>query len=309
MRRALLIVTAMVVVAGIVGAGAGPVAATKTAGFCADGEEAAFLTLINAYRAGKGLGPLTLTQTLSAASDHHSKSMAKHNYFDHDLKPEGISWSKNMTNHGYDYNTWRGENIAAGRGTAEGAFDQWRNSPAHNDNMLLGHFNAIGIGRVYVADSRYGWYWTTDFGGHVDRSAERCGEPSDSTSAKLQIVGSGRSSNSNSSSYAYDANSNTAWYSTAPKPDEAYVYFDLGSRQSIRTIKWMFSQSGGADDFRISVSNDNKNWNRIAMRGNAAAGTWHQLSTNSSARYVRFRFLNPHRDAVIGNLAEVQVYS
>ena len=149
--------------------GAPPAASfTTTSSFCADDEELEFLRRINDYRAAHGRGRLVLTQTLSAASEHHSLSMAKHNYFDHDLKPEGISWSKNMTNHGYDYNTWRGENIAAGRGTAEGAFDQWRNSPAHNDNMLLGHFNAIGIGRVYVADSRYGWYWTTDFGGRRD---------------------------------------------------------------------------------------------------------------------------------------------
>ena len=167
---ALLLCRLVVTLAGPVG----PAVATKTAGFCADGEEAAFLTQINAYRAGKGLGPLALTQTLSAASEHHSKSMARHNYFDHDLKPEGITWSKNMSRHGYRLNTHRGENIAAGNPGAQATFEQWKKSPGHNANMLDPDFTAIGVGRAYGANSKYKWYWTTDFGGHADAAATVC---------------------------------------------------------------------------------------------------------------------------------------
>jgi len=35
--------------------------------------------------------------------------------------------------------------------------------------MLNPGFAAIGIARVYNANSMYGWYWTTDFGGYVDQ--------------------------------------------------------------------------------------------------------------------------------------------
>jgi hypothetical protein len=69
---------------------------------------------------------------------------------------------------GYRYNTYIGENIAAGVASAQAAFDLWKNSPGHNANMLSTNFTTIGIGREYVAGSPYGWYWTTNFGGVDD---------------------------------------------------------------------------------------------------------------------------------------------
>ena len=55
--------------------------------FCADAEEVEFLRLINQYRAQNGRPQLALTQTLGDAAEHHSNSMADHNYFSHDLSP------------------------------------------------------------------------------------------------------------------------------------------------------------------------------------------------------------------------------
>src|SRR3712207_6412476 len=54
-----------------------------TAEYCADGEEQAFLALINAYRAQNGLGALAMSQTLGTAAEHHSLDMANNNYFSH----------------------------------------------------------------------------------------------------------------------------------------------------------------------------------------------------------------------------------
>jgi uncharacterized protein YkwD len=68
---------------------------------------------------------------------------------------------------GYNYNTWKGENLAAGTSSAQTAFNLWQNSPGHNSNMLGANFTAIGIARRYTAGSPYGWYWTTDFAGFV----------------------------------------------------------------------------------------------------------------------------------------------
>jgi len=137
------------------------------AGYCADAEERAFLALINAHRAENGRGPLRLTKTLAAAADHHSVDMATKNYFSHTLAG-GVTWPQNIVNHGYTYSTYRGENIAAGKGTAAATFTQWKNSPGHNANMLNANFTAIGIGRAYAATSTYKWYWTTTFGGYRD---------------------------------------------------------------------------------------------------------------------------------------------
>jgi uncharacterized protein YkwD len=140
-----------------------------TSGYCADAEERYFLKLINDFRAQYGRPALRLTQTLGASAEHHSVDMATKNYFSHTLSG-GVSWSRNMANHGYTYSTYKGENIAAGAATARQAFTQWQNSSGHRANMLNGNFRAIGIGRAYNASSRYDWYWTTTFGGYQDAS-------------------------------------------------------------------------------------------------------------------------------------------
>jgi uncharacterized protein YkwD len=129
---------------------------------CLNSTEAAFLGLINAYRAQNALGPLTATGTLNVASYDHSLDMNVNSYFSHTSQNGDSPWDR-MTVAGYDYNTYKGENIAAGYATPQAVFDGWRNSPGHNANMLNEHFNAIGIG--FVSE---GHHWTTDFGGIVD---------------------------------------------------------------------------------------------------------------------------------------------
>jgi uncharacterized protein YkwD len=52
-----------------------------------------------------------------------------------------------MAAFGYNYNTWKGENLAAGVDSAQGAFDLWKNSPGHNANMLNANFKVVGIAR------------------------------------------------------------------------------------------------------------------------------------------------------------------
>lgn len=136
-------------------------------GYCADAEERYFLKLINDYRAQYGRAPLRLTKTLGAAAEHHSVDMANKNYFSHTLSG-GVTWSQNIANHGYTYNTYKAENIAAGSSTSTQTFNQWKNSSGHRANMLNANFNAIGIGRAYGSASTYKWYWTTTFGGYQD---------------------------------------------------------------------------------------------------------------------------------------------
>jgi uncharacterized protein YkwD len=133
-----------------------------------DGEELAFFEQINGYRQDNGLQPLTLSDRLTRASAWKSQHMAEENYFAHDDTPINRTWVERIRDCGYTYNTWLGENIAAGNQGASATFNQWRNSPGHNANMLNADFNAIGIGRAYDSTSTYGWYWTTNFGGYSD---------------------------------------------------------------------------------------------------------------------------------------------
>ncbi len=133
-----------------------------------DSEEQAFLGLINDYRRDSGLGPLALSTTLTKAAAWKSQHMASNSYFDHTDVGLGRSFTDRLSDCGYNENTWKGENIAAGNATGQAAFDQWRNSSGHNANMLNVNFNAIGIGRAHGANTPYGWYWTTEFGGVID---------------------------------------------------------------------------------------------------------------------------------------------
>lgn len=131
-----------------------------------DSEELAFLTLINNYRAENGRGPLAASFTLSKAAQWKSNDMGVNRYFAHDDLDR--TWVERIRDCGYSYSTYIGENIAAGISGAQAAFDLWKNSPGHNSNMLGSNYTAIGIGRAYVAGSPYGWYWSTEFGGHSD---------------------------------------------------------------------------------------------------------------------------------------------
>ncbi|MEZ4522617.1 MAG: CAP domain-containing protein [Thermomicrobiales bacterium] len=140
---------------------------------CLDGGEHQFLSLINAYRAENGLGPLSNSATLNAASYRHSEDMGTRGFFDHE-NPDGLhSWDRAQAAGYTDYGTV-GENIFAGAESSQAVFDGWKASPSHNDAMLDGDFNAIGIGRVFVEGSEWDWYWTTVFGDVVD-AAPDCG--------------------------------------------------------------------------------------------------------------------------------------
>ena len=167
--------------------------ALASADACLDSEEIAFLGLINDHRAMSGLGPLSVSSSLSAAAAYHSIDMAEKAYLDHTML-DGTSVQQNMQNFGYQGGAY-GENIAAGTDTAGAAMNIWENSPEHNANMLNGSFGAIGIGRAYDDASPHGWYWTTIFGDVSDGPGWVCGEapPPNKTASLFQSVDSGTS--------------------------------------------------------------------------------------------------------------------
>jgi len=130
-----------------------------------DREELAFVSLINSYRRQHGVQPLKISDKLDAAAAWMSADMAGKNYFSH-TDSLGRNPFQRMAAFGYTYNTYKGENIAAGNGTASGIFTQWKQSAEHNANMLNPHYKVMGIARAYNNDSKYRWYWTNDFGGY-----------------------------------------------------------------------------------------------------------------------------------------------
>ena len=208
-----------------------------------DAEELRFLTLINDYRQSNGLRPLILSDTLAVAAERHSEDMGERNFFAHDTVsssyyPAGSEPWDRMKAEGYAYNTYKGENLAAGYDTAEEAMQAWKVSPAHNAAMLDGNYKVVGIARVSVPGSNAGWYWTTDFGGFVDPSSHAPGQAS----------GSGGRSDDPTEDQQQDAKPEPGTDKTAaPRPDRDLGDIENGSMQW-RTV-WDQQSQDGADLF------------------------------------------------------------
>jgi uncharacterized protein YkwD len=187
-RRALLsaapVALTIILAALLFGLFAGPAQAVSYSA-----EEVAFVQLLNGYRVSQGLQPLLVSDMISEACDRHGSDMGKYAFFDHyttggsDWFAVGASPWDRMAASGYNFNTYKGENIAAGSlySSADAVFQGWRNSPGHNVNMLGANFKVIGVSLVYVAGSPYGYYWTTDFGGYVDSTAHSLGSAPEAT--------------------------------------------------------------------------------------------------------------------------------
>ena len=171
--RALVGVLAAFLVALLV---LGAVAPSSASAYSYGAQELEFLQIINDYRAQNGLNRLLLSNMISDACTKHNLDMGKYEFFSHtteasDYFSVGASPWDRIAASGYNFNTWKGENIAAGYSTAASVFQGWKNSPGHNANMLNANYKVVGISMRYVAGSPYGYYWTTDFGGHVDSTA------------------------------------------------------------------------------------------------------------------------------------------
>lgn len=141
-----------------------------------DAEELEFLRLINAYRAKHGAPCLSPSPTMNEAADYLSRVMGEQGFFSHNEPPcdedgdncTGRDPFDRIDAFGHVGWSWAGENIAAGSMSAAEAFEAWRNSKGHDENMRQPNFTAIGIARVVVPGSRFRVYWTTDFSDHVD---------------------------------------------------------------------------------------------------------------------------------------------
>jgi uncharacterized protein YkwD len=140
--------------------------ADATAAIDPEAEAAAAIELINAYRQEHGLAPLARSRRLDEAARAHAEDMALHNLVSH-ASSDGTDAFDRIRQY-YPYETWLGENIAAGYRRADAVVDAWRQSPGHHDNLVLGEFQAIGLALAVNQEATYHWYWACDFGGQID---------------------------------------------------------------------------------------------------------------------------------------------
>jgi uncharacterized protein YkwD len=134
-----------------------------------DAEELAVLDQTNAYRAANNLPPLQLSFALTRAALWKSADMAARQYGAHD---DGLlTWSQRFADCGYTIpDAYIGENLAGGNADAATTMQQWKDSPAHNANLLDPPFVAVGIKRVQSSDPAdpYGTYWSMEFASQLD---------------------------------------------------------------------------------------------------------------------------------------------
>jgi len=130
MRR--FIATALV---ALVGAVAFPLAAHAAEDTAAD--EAAFVSKINALRAGKGLATFAVDPVLTAKARAWAQTMADKGTIWHSNLPDGVT------------ENWQrlGENVGMG-GSVDSLHDAFVNSPHHYENLVDPGFRFVGLGVV-----------------------------------------------------------------------------------------------------------------------------------------------------------------
>lgn len=107
--------------------------------------------------------PLAWNEALARAATAHSLDMATQNYFSH-TSLDGRSFVDRIEAQGYA--DWRAvaENISAGRSTMDATIASWLQSSGHCRNIMNPRYKDYGVSVAYKSGSRYGTYWTQDFG-------------------------------------------------------------------------------------------------------------------------------------------------
>jgi uncharacterized protein YkwD len=121
-----------------------------------DADEA--LRLVNGYRKSKGLRPLRLHGSLSAAASALAKDMAGHDRLSH-LGPEDADLRTRLKAAGYNY-MLAAENVGVGQRSLRELIAQWEKDPSQSRTMLLADAKEMGIAYQYRPDTNTRTYWT-----------------------------------------------------------------------------------------------------------------------------------------------------
>ena len=122
-------------------------------------------SVISGYRANHGLDAVTLDPALMKLAEAQASAMATRNKLDHNvIKP----FTARIKESGFNAKT-AAENIGAGYGTIAEAFSGWRESSAHNANMLLRGATRMGIAAIYAPETKFKVFWSLILAAPDDR--------------------------------------------------------------------------------------------------------------------------------------------
>lgn len=140
---------------------------------CPDGlTQQAMLDAVNKVRSeGRRCGsqyysavkPLVWNGHLAQSASLHAKDMAVNNYFSHNSQ-DGRSMSQRIIAAGYAKNSYKAENISAGRKTLDATINGWIASEDHCKNMMSPDYQDFGMACASNANSKYTTYWVQNFG-------------------------------------------------------------------------------------------------------------------------------------------------
>ena len=179
---ALIAGTALVAVAALV---APPVAEpARLGGDCTPGSDwgtprddlaRQVVQLVNAHRTLLGLGPLSVSPTLTASAVWKARHMARFRYMSHSdpAPPAARSAGDRIRACGYAA-SW-GENVAYGYPSASSVVAAWLRSPGHRANIENRSFTATGVGAAAGAGGTL--FWAQNFGAAADAPAKAAATP------------------------------------------------------------------------------------------------------------------------------------
>lgn len=142
------------------GASASPVA--KPAGSVRKIDVIAVRDMVNAYRKKKGLKPVALHPQLAKAAAKHSKDLANQDKISHFGSDGSNPWQR-VERTGYKPKL-AAENVGTGQRSFQEVLKGWKESPSHNENLLLADANHMGIALVNDPKSSNKTFWTLVLG-------------------------------------------------------------------------------------------------------------------------------------------------
>lgn len=113
-------------------------------------------SLVSAYRAANGLGPVRVESRLNDAAESHARLMGQRDKMSHSL---GGSLPKRIAAVGYDWGA-AAENLGAGYANLDAAVAGWKRSAGHRRNLLNPNVTEIGVAAVAMPPgAKHRTYW------------------------------------------------------------------------------------------------------------------------------------------------------
>lgn len=129
--------------------------------------------ILNAYRTGKGLGPVRLDPALTAMAQRQSDAMAAGDSLSHDAAG---SFTSRIAAAGLD-TARAAENLGAGYYSTQEAFDGWKRSSGHEANLSMAPATRIGLALAKNPQTRFGAWWTLVLAGEPEKRREMSAGP------------------------------------------------------------------------------------------------------------------------------------